>query len=627
MSRAARFGSLAGVICAGILLLLTGCGPTGDTGPQGPQGAQGDPGTPGQPISQKADSLNIAITKVSLGATSTVDFKLTDQDGLGYAFLPDGVLEVTVAELIPGTNGDPDHWQNYNNTIEVANGVGPGTQDEVQATTDSGGTLVNHGDGTYTYTMGVDITNVTSPVAVDYDPTLTQRVALAIRWDDGPTVNNNGIYTFQPSTGKTTGIPEDAIVETASCNNCHTELEAHGGPRKDVRMCETCHNKGTTDANSGNTVDFKVMIHKIHDGENLPSVQAGGSYVIYGYRDSAHDFSDVAFPQDVRNCTTCHDPDNPNTPDAIKYAEQPNMAACGACHDDVDFAAGIPGGHPGGVVTDNSSCTVCHADGRVAGSVPQVHMIGTKVAAAKFKYNIISIQNTAPGQSPTITYSITDPTNNDAPYDLSTAPFTSGSNSRIYLDIAWSTTDYTNTDSGSYPALPISIDAVANGTANGDGTYTLTSPTPIPTTATGSGAVGFEGHPAADLDGDGTYTDRIPVTSVVKFFAITDATPTPRREVVDVAKCEKCHGTNDGLAMHGGNRVDNVQLCAVCHNPRNTDLAMRPADPDGTVNGINTAATDGIEQRQIDVKYLIHAIHGAGMRQEDFTVYGFGNSF
>jgi OmcA/MtrC family decaheme c-type cytochrome len=79
--------------------------------------------------------------------------------------------------------------------------------------------------------------------------------------------------------------------------------------------------------------------------------------------------------------------------------------------------------------------------------------------------------------------------------------------------------------------------------------------------------------------------------------------------------------------MHGGNRVDNVQLCAVCHNPRNTDLAMRPADPDGTVNGINTAATDGIEQRQIDVKYLIHAIHGAGMRQEDFTVYGFGNSF
>jgi glutaminase len=48
-------------------------------------------------------------------------------------------------------------------------------------------------------------------------------------------------------------------------------------------------------------VDFKVFIHKLHRGKDLPSVQAGGTYAI-----GRADFSDVGFPQPINNCRKCH---------------------------------------------------------------------------------------------------------------------------------------------------------------------------------------------------------------------------------------------------------------------------------------------------------------------------------
>ena len=50
-------------------------------------------------------------------------------------------------------------------------------------------------------------------------------------------------------------------------------LNAHGGARVEVQYCVMCHNPGTTDPYSGNALDFKVMIHKIHTGNTLPSIQ------------------------------------------------------------------------------------------------------------------------------------------------------------------------------------------------------------------------------------------------------------------------------------------------------------------------------------------------------------------
>jgi len=46
------------------------------------------------------------------------------------------------------------------------------------------------------------------------------------------------------------------------------------------------------------------MIHKIHTGEEM--IAGGGSLTIYGFGGSRNDFSDVRFPGDRRNCSTCH---------------------------------------------------------------------------------------------------------------------------------------------------------------------------------------------------------------------------------------------------------------------------------------------------------------------------------
>jgi OmcA/MtrC family decaheme c-type cytochrome len=345
-------------------------------------------------------ALTITISGASLGSTSTVDFKVVDQDGSGFVGLPVSALQVTLAQLQPGHDGNPAAWQSYINTTETpAAGVGTGTQTTVQSRTDQNGKLVDHGDGTYTYTFGTNISAVTTPIAVPFVPTLTHRVAIALSSDTLPEEHtNNATYTWQPSSGATTGILTRDIVDIASCNSCHSHLAEHGGPRQDTKLCVTCHNPGTTDAESTNTVDLEVMIHKIHRGSGLPSVQDGTRYIIYGRNESVNDFSNVVFPQDVRNCTKCHDPSNPATPDAHLVFDQPTIRACGACHDDVNFATGA--GHAGGAQADNSMCTVCHRAGGYAGAVADSHVIPGQVAAKAFQYNILSVTRHGAGLVP-----------------------------------------------------------------------------------------------------------------------------------------------------------------------------------------------------------------------------------
>ncbi|KGJ98427.1 OmcA/MtrC family decaheme c-type cytochrome [Thalassotalea sp. ND16A] len=363
---------LTSVVLIGILALF-GCGDDGATGPAGPDGPTGSVGETGPSgstgTSRITETMESAITgaTIAIDGKLTVDFSIEDDIGVGFNGLQGSQIRFTVAQLTPidATSGESSYWQSYINKTERAPTDpinGPGTEDAIQATSENASTeagiFINNKDGTYSYTFSFDMSNVTSPVAVIYNPDYTQRVAFQISGNGYPTMNRT--YDWQPSTGATDSISSREMVSQGTCNNCHGELAFHGGGRVDTAYCVTCHNPGSGDANSGETVDFKVMIHRIHRGANLPSVINGGEFAIWGYRDSKHDYSATHLPQDIRNCSNCHDDSNVATPDAINWMQQPTMQACGSCHDNVDFATGT--GHLAGVQADNSECQTCHGE-------------------------------------------------------------------------------------------------------------------------------------------------------------------------------------------------------------------------------------------------------------------------
>jgi OmcA/MtrC family decaheme c-type cytochrome len=591
-----------------------------------------------------SNALNMTITSVTINSPPVVNFTVTNEARVGMVGLTAADLRFNIAKLVPGSNGGPSTWQNYIN--RVVNGAVQGSQ-ERSAAGYAFGTLVDHVDGTYTYTFATDIKDpVANPclapctdaagkaLDISYQPGLTHRVT--IQQANRAYPKSAGAYDFVPAGGS--GTTRD-IVASATCNQCHNQLTAHG-TRVDTRLCVTCHNPGSWVAGTPNTpVDFKVMIHKIHynnAGTALPSVVGGTPYVVNGT-----DFSKVVFPQDVRNCTKCHDgtPGVTNaTAQGDNWKKQPSMEACGSCHDNIYFGAApdpakpyqIGHPHPGGVMTDNSTCALCHAAGKFTDrkDIVVAHNFPTrlKAAAAKFKYNIISVTPTTAGAMPVITFSVTDPTNADAPYDIKTATaFTSGANSTLTVKLGWSTSDFGNDSSGLAFGQPVSINLLGNAAVVAGatpGTYTVTSTVAIPAGQTGTLRALMEGHPAGDVTTAGTFTDRLPVTSVFKDYAITGSV-TARRVVVDVAKCNVCHGV---LSLHGNNRTDEPGVCAVCHNPNATDAGRRP-----TTAGVLTGGVDGKLEESIDLKTMIHGIHAGqtdkgGFRTKGITIYGFGGS-
>ena len=53
---------------------------------------------------------------------------------------------------------------------------------------------------------------------------------------------------------------------TAQCNACHDPLAEHGGGRREVKLCVLCHTNQHR-AESGNTLDFAHMVHRMHRGK------------------------------------------------------------------------------------------------------------------------------------------------------------------------------------------------------------------------------------------------------------------------------------------------------------------------------------------------------------------------
>ncbi len=272
-----------------------------------------------------------------------------------------------------------------------------------------------------------------------YDPSLVHRLTIQLSGNAPGTGSNtpNGvtnvpgvplthavdaIYDFTPSNGQAVTSSGRDMVTTENCDTCHQVLggipggsaEAngagfHGGSRNDVRYCVVCHTEqrkfGRTEAPiDSTTLTFKsadggtdvstTSTYRVYDRSlgNLPNfvhhIHAGPVLALKNYNFAGVEFNETLYPQDLRNCTKCHNPANPATPQADNFEQHPNRVACGGCHDGINFATGqgvtladaakgltvSPQGHIGGIQPDDSQCSACHSDpNRPDTNVDSVH--------------------------------------------------------------------------------------------------------------------------------------------------------------------------------------------------------------------------------------------------------------
>lgn len=310
-------------------------------------------------------------------------------------------------------------------TCTVAGAPCPGVLANVQQPgAETGGQLLDHGNGTYTY--------IFENTVVAADPGTTLRVGVFLAGVAG-TSHTSTTFDFLPSGTAVDPSTSRELVLESRCNVCHGAVKAHDGHRVGAKLCVTCHTfqnadpdtmdpaamagSGATPATNPNPLELGRLVHRIHRGRNLPTLyQASSSdlavpldplpaaiaapflpgrnttpvfgqkFSVVGAQGHEHVFAHVvnrddngqpartvalgvAFPRDYRSCEACH----AGAKEEAAVTAEISRRSCQGCHPDVWFGAGTPDAthlaHPGGPKTDDTACGSCHL---ATGSTPFV---------------------------------------------------------------------------------------------------------------------------------------------------------------------------------------------------------------------------------------------------------------
>jgi hypothetical protein len=409
-------------IRAGVLLgLLAGCNGSNSSpatmvfGPNGPR-------TP-TTVDRAADAPGIVLEIRSITGASGADgtFQVGDRPVVTFTARKNGGSSWRLDDFTLGRIMLSGPTVNYQRVI-------PEQQDLLTASR-------YNADGTFSYTFSPGLpaayaAPLNDSTDIDSDdgelagqPLLagTYTVGMYVGWDYtvlDQSFRDAGDATMDFLVGGASAVTDREVVLQTNCNQCHSSLRAHGGVRRSVKLCVLCHTSGAEDKNvstvaggtPGVTIDFRVMIHKLHNGAHLPSVlgvatNLDGSrnytatpqpYVVVGFQNSEHGFSDVHFPvwpqgltamprdlgytalttpqkatedtirTGVSSCAACHgDPDGQGPLTAPSQGQiafsQPSRRACGSCHDDVDWSRPYTSnGSTMPAQGNDSSCLLCH---------------------------------------------------------------------------------------------------------------------------------------------------------------------------------------------------------------------------------------------------------------------------
>jgi OmcA/MtrC family decaheme c-type cytochrome len=456
------------------------------------------------------------------------------------------------------------------------------------------------------------------------------------------------------------------LVGDAACVACHgnqvfrhreTSGEWHHGANPyGVEACVVCHTRASSVSRGQGGDRTMAYVHGIHNSHNMKAGTALGisgavahpEGVYFRNASGTSQFS-IGFPSYMDNCANCHD--TPARRTAID-ARPVTFAACMSCHDSwagfqhepADHIATSPTTAAVAGTNVGGDCASCHsATGTAAKkkfsdfhngllteragiiwdgadqSVEQGKRIAVSISKISRSANNLVIEwgATVDGTAVNPCNATADVTATAPVFHLATA------NANGTAAHTWSVlrafaqgNDWTNPGIGTSPGQPLSTNLSSSNTACVDNVATSTialGATELATVAAGTkGAVSLQGKPQILFPGSGKviYTRaKSPVREFV--FATSDGElvqPTAilkRRQIVSVDKCNGCH--QGSLYQHGGNRVDSIELCVMCHNPASTEKQVRVG------MGVDASeAYDGKVGQTYDLRYMLHAIHSAG---------------
>jgi OmcA/MtrC family decaheme c-type cytochrome len=421
------------------------------------------------------------------------------------------------------------------------------------------------------------------------------------------------------------------VVSDTACQACHGPERLsgiHGGyypAENGPEHCLICHGSSPADA----------------PGELIPPLVS----VVHGYHSSVESWKDpveaiephVTYPTYMNNCSVCH-----STVDQLAAVNAMPISAsgCFSCHGTIETIPvpdAVAGLHANATPATNCA-TGCHEPGGLASSaltVADVHNgatterggiiwdgVDTSVTeGALIDWTITGV--TDDGTDLTITWQASyngvgvNPCNATA---AAGAPvfFADGEGNLSILRNYAQGEDFilgTDPDGAGQPGSSPGVDDT-NTTCAGN---VATTVVPVETTDAMYGRVAIQGKPRLVSidpdDADGLMAVRAK-TPTYDWVVGTGGAAPERRAVVDTGLCLSCHVGS--LYQHGGNRVDNVDMCYLCHNVAANDEYVR-VDNFGGVDA--SESYDGRAGQAFGIKELAHGVHPAGATGNPIVVY------
>ena len=353
-------------------------------------------------------------------------------------------------------------------------------------------------------------------------------------------------------------------------------------------------------------------------GRRCPASCGHALSIPWDSRTRSVNYSTVVFrPIRTQRCTMCHS-QTTGAAQATAYMTNPTRAACGSCHDDVNFATGA--NHPAGSRTERQQCSNCHipqGEMDFDASIVGAHVVPTDSSPAfgPEGRRSPSVTNGAAGNNPTVTF---------------TADEQRGRR-RAAFRARFALADHGRTDHRlrlhhlrqrrhSTPGYVTESATGATCTAAGTCTYTFTHAVP-PASPAPTPSASRRGAPRPFSAGQ-------PNQQSIEYGA-----PNPVSLLLG-GRLNRRAAANGG----GARQLQRVprrpfsctarfattpEYCVMCHNPSNTDATTRAT--------ATVAADKALPNQGIDFNKLVHRIHfgpnaAADGAKYPYIVVGFGGS-